>query len=218
MPTSRVSVWLSRMCNTQSLVAFNNNNKKTNLFDLCVYVCVCNYCSGGDGGWWGWKCEWLNSSSLWTSLLEEGCNILKGRQRETNYPGVFVLFLSLSHTLSVIYFHTSVSPPHACFLSLSPPLHFSHVPCYACSLSLLFSCSISLSVARSRLQHISPSLRLACFPFLCTHSLSLSLSLFSGHVTAAPVEMIGGRREVVICIEIAWRPRQLGRRTQRSFV
>lgn len=29
------------MRNTQSLVAFNNNEEETNLFDLCVYVCMC---------------------------------------------------------------------------------------------------------------------------------------------------------------------------------
>lgn len=36
----RVSIWLSRMRNTPSLAAFNNNKEETNLFDLCVYVCV----------------------------------------------------------------------------------------------------------------------------------------------------------------------------------
>ncbi len=40
LPTSRVSVWLRRMRNTQSFLVFNNN-EKTNLFDLCVCVCVC---------------------------------------------------------------------------------------------------------------------------------------------------------------------------------
>jgi len=173
----RVSIWLSRMRNTQSLVAFNNNNKEeTNLFDLCVYVCVCNYCSGGDGGWWGWKCEWLNSSSLWTSLLEEGCNILKGRQRETNYPSVFVLFLSLSHTLSVIYFHTSVNPPHACFLSLSPTSFLSCALLRSLSVTPFLLFYLTLCLACSCLQHISPSVLLAFLSCAVTLSLSLSLS------------------------------------------